>query len=158
MGRKSAEQVAERALKARRIPRSRLQYGALCYKRTKKGVKVLLITTLQTRRWTCPKGWPMKGRGPAETAAREAFEEAGVKGRVSGKTLGFYAYEKALSPRRKITCVVQVFPLEVEERKKKFPERGARRAKWMRPRKAARRVQEPELARLIRKFGDKIDG
>ena len=37
---------------------ARLQYGALCYKLTRKGVQVLLVTSRDTGRWLLPKGWP----------------------------------------------------------------------------------------------------
>jgi hypothetical protein len=36
------------------------QFGALCVRQgAVGGVKVLLITTRETRRWTIPKGWPI---------------------------------------------------------------------------------------------------
>lgn len=40
--------------------------------------EVLLITSLNTRRWILPKGWLMPDMTLAGSAAREAFEEAGV--------------------------------------------------------------------------------
>ena len=57
----------------------RVQYGILPYRRTKpNSLEVLLITTRQSRRWIIPKGWPIKGLKPVKSAAREAYEEAGV--------------------------------------------------------------------------------
>jgi 8-oxo-dGTP pyrophosphatase MutT (NUDIX family) len=46
-------------------------------------VRVLLLTSRETKRWIIPKGWPMKGRKPSGAAAREALEEAGLVGRPS---------------------------------------------------------------------------
>jgi len=43
----------------------------------------MLITSRDTRRWVIPKGWPKKGTSPRHSAAREAFEEAGVVGAVA---------------------------------------------------------------------------
>jgi 8-oxo-dGTP pyrophosphatase MutT (NUDIX family) len=61
----------------------RVQYGALPYRFTKSGApEILLVTTRQTKRWIIPKGWPIKGLKPAKSAAREAYEEAGVRGSV----------------------------------------------------------------------------
>ena len=51
-----------------------------------------------------------------------------------------------------MTCVVRVYPLEVREMLQVFPETGQRRTKWFEPEKAARRVDEHELAALIREF------
>jgi ADP-ribose pyrophosphatase YjhB (NUDIX family) len=57
---------------------------------------MLLVTTRQTKRWIIPKGWPIKGLRPAKSAAREAFEEAGVRGKVSAKSVGLFTYDKVL--------------------------------------------------------------
>ena len=59
----------------------RVQYGALPYRFAADGsLEVLIVTTRRTRRWIIPKGWPIHGLTPAKSAAREAFEEAGVRG------------------------------------------------------------------------------
>jgi 8-oxo-dGTP pyrophosphatase MutT (NUDIX family) len=79
---------------------TRVQFGALPY-RFDGGVsvEVLLVTSREIGRWITPKGRPIKGFKPAETAAREAFEEAGVRGLVSGRPLGRYVYEKWMEDR-----------------------------------------------------------
>ncbi len=133
--------------------RPSLQVGALCWRRTQKGaVRILLITSRDTGRWVIPKGWPMRNRTEAEAAAREAFEEAGVTGEISARSLGLYGYPKVLARGRSIPCVVRVFPLAVRERLRRFPEAGQRKRKWFSPGKAARKVQEAELARILREF------
>ena len=38
------------------------------------------MTSRETRRWIVPKGWPIKGLKPAKSAAREAYEEASLRG------------------------------------------------------------------------------
>ncbi|MEP6828306.1 MAG: NUDIX domain-containing protein, partial [Aestuariivirga sp.] len=58
------------------------QIAALPYRKHGKGVDVLLITSRETKRWIIPKGWRMKGKKDWNAAAREAFEEAGVEGKV----------------------------------------------------------------------------
>ncbi len=73
----------------------RVQYAALPYRITKPGVlEFMLITSRGTGRWIIPKGWPMKGRKPPKAAAREAFEEAGLRGEIGGKAVGSFTYEK----------------------------------------------------------------
>jgi sulfite dehydrogenase (quinone) subunit SoeC len=131
----------------------RLQVGALCWRRTSKGaLRVLLITSRNTGRWVIPKGWPMRNRTEAEAAAREAFEEAGVTGEIATRSLGLYSYSKVLARGRSTPCVVRVFPLAVRERLSRFPEAEQRKLKWFSPAKAARKVREPELARILRAF------
>ena len=77
-------------------------------------LEILLVTTRQSRQWIIPKGWPIKGLRPAKSAAREAFEEAGVRGRVGGKSIGLFAYNKTLDGNGiRVSCEVRVFPLLV---------------------------------------------
>lgn len=129
------------------------QYAALCFRRTgKREHEVLLITSRDTGRWVIPKGWPMRNRTEAEAAAREAYEEAGLRGTIAERTVGLYTYDKGLGPGRSILCAVKVFPLEVSEMLTKYPETGQRRARWFSPGKAAKRVAEPELKAIIRGF------
>jgi len=95
------------------------------------GVEVLLVTSRETGRWIIPKAWPIKGFKPAKTAAREAYEEAGVRGHVSGRPLGQYVYEKQMEDRVvSFPCEVQVFPLLVKTQLKKWPESGQRKVRW----------------------------
>lgn len=129
----------------------RTQFGAVCWRMHKGKVQVLLVTTRTTRRWTTPRGWPIDGLPPAASAAREAFEEAGVTGRVSETCLGIYSYTKELSGDT-LPCVVAVFPLKVTGQLDTWPEKAERERRWMRPKKAAKRVQDPELARILRDF------
>jgi 8-oxo-dGTP pyrophosphatase MutT (NUDIX family) len=135
---------------------ARPQVGVLPMRRTPEGVtEILLVTSRETRRWIIPKGWPMKGRKPFEAAAREAYEEAGIVGRVGKRPLGFYLYEKRLKNRDAVLCQVTVFPLEVRKQLKKFPERGQREAQWFSPSEAADMVIEAGLAGLIRAAGNR---
>ncbi|MFT3973690.1 MAG: NUDIX hydrolase [Amaricoccus sp.] len=130
----------------------RLQVGALCWRRTRKGLRFLLITSRDTGRWIIPKGWPMRNRTEAGAAAREAWEEAGLRGEISNDSLGVYTYRKRAPNSVIMSCVVRVYPLEAREMLQKFPETGQRRARWFSREKAARRVAEHELAALIRGF------
>lgn len=135
---------------------ARPQVGVLPMRRTPEGgTEILLVTSRETRRWIIPKGWPMKGRKPFEAAAREAYEEAGIVGRVGKRPIGFYLYEKRLKNRDAVLCQVTVFPLDVRKQLKKFPERGQREARWFSPSEAAEMVIEAGLAGLIRAAGNR---
>ena len=54
---------------------------------TKNG-RVCLITTSSGKRWLVPKGNRQAGCDLRETAVREAWEEAGLVGRVKGEPVG----------------------------------------------------------------------
>ena len=92
----------------------------------------------------------MKGRAPHTSAAREAREEAGVVGDVGKRPIGSYSYEKRLEGGDVVVCKVDVFPLEVKRQQKRWPEKGKREVRWLSPREAAKKVQEPFLRAIIR--------
>ena len=57
------------------------QYGALPFSITETGeIRVLLVTTRGRGGWIIPKGWPIRKLTAAASAAREAYEEAGLIG------------------------------------------------------------------------------
>ena len=143
-------------LMLRRPPKQ--QYAALCYRAKKKQgtCEILLLTSRDTGRWVIPKGWPMPGKKAHAVAEREAFEEAGARGKVAKEPLGFYHYRKSLQTGLKIPVRVQVHALEVEEMARNFPEKGSRRLEWVSPAEAASRVNEPELKELLLSFGERL--
>jgi 8-oxo-dGTP pyrophosphatase MutT (NUDIX family) len=99
-----------------------------------------------------PKGWPKSGLPPYRTAQEEAFEEAGVVGKVREKDVGSYTYEKILKDGTRVDCVVRVYPLQVSEQRERWPEKNQRRTLWYEPSEAVNLVQEPSLRRVIRRF------
>lgn len=133
---------------------NRLQVAALCYRRTAEGgVEVLLETSLSTRRWILPKGWPMDDLDLAGTARAEAWEEAGIVLRPESQAeAGVYRYEKRLGGGQTVTCEVKVFAFEVERIETEFPEAGERELRWVSPSEAASLVEEPGLSAILRDF------
>ena len=131
----------------------RVQHGALPYRvGPDSALKILLVTSRGTRRWIIPKGWPIKGLTTAETAAREAFEEAGVTGKAGRKKVGVYHYDKRLASGRLQKVKVSVFALKVEAEFDVWPELAQREKQWMSRADAAGRVQEPALAEMLLRF------
>jgi 8-oxo-dGTP pyrophosphatase MutT (NUDIX family) len=115
-------------------------------------VEVLLITSRETRRWVVPKGWPIKGLNAAGSAAREAFEEAGLTGEMGRPKLGIYTYGKRLTSGRVQTVRVAVYAMRVLGEAEDFPEKGQRDKLWTSTAEAARLVDEDELKALIGGF------
>lgn len=133
----------------------RVQVAALPWRKTADGdVEVLLITSRGTGRWVLPKGWPEGGETLIESAVREAFEEAGVKGAVVEAEAGRYYYGKAQDTGVAWRCEVAVFPIEVDREAAKWPERKQRKRRWFAARDAARLVDEPDLGEIIVAFCD----
>ena len=131
-------------------PDSNIQYGAVPYRRRADGViEVMLLTSRDTGRWVIPKGWPVPGLSPHDSAAREAVEEAGLVGRIDDRPIGFYRYDKRLADGSVVCCKVETFVLEVEEQLPSWREQHQRRTEWFTLQAAADAVQEPELSALI---------
>jgi uncharacterized protein len=134
------------------------QYGVLPYRVDGEGrIEILLITSKERRRWVVPKGNPIPFLLNYESAAREAFEEAGVEGRIAPLPVGSFRYEK----RRRsgdAAAIVNVHPLLVTREAADWPERGERERCWFSPEAAAAAVEEPELAVIILSFSAGKDG
>jgi 8-oxo-dGTP pyrophosphatase MutT (NUDIX family) len=133
-----------------------VQYAALPWRIVDEKPEILLITSRRTRRWIIPKGWPMAGRKPKITAAREAAEEAGVSGVMGKRTIGSFRYLKQLRDGDNLPCLVEVFPLKVTQERSKWDEQKARKRRWHSVRAAAAAVLEPQLKAVIRRFGVRL--
>jgi 8-oxo-dGTP pyrophosphatase MutT (NUDIX family) len=131
------------------------QVAALCWRVTHRnghGLEVLLITSLNSKRWIVPKGWPESELGPAENAAREAFEEAGVTGKISAQPIGSYHYLKERKDGGGVPCSVEVFALAVTKQLDDWPEKNARELAWLPVDQAVVRVAEPGLRQVLKDF------
>ncbi|HEY0211973.1 MAG TPA: NUDIX hydrolase [Paenirhodobacter sp.] len=126
-----------------------LQAGALCLRRGVAGPEVLLISSLDTGRWVIPKGWPMAGRSLAGAAMQEAWEEAGVRGRLRPAPVGRYSYEKRRKGGLRQMTEIQVFAIDVTDLAEDYPEAGRRQRIWLPAATAAGHVAEPGLQRLL---------
>jgi 8-oxo-dGTP pyrophosphatase MutT (NUDIX family) len=71
----------------------REQVAAVCY-RMRDGQPQFLLVRTRRGRWTFPKGGVVSGMTRAESAALEAFEEAGVHGRIEEAPFVRFALRK----------------------------------------------------------------
>lgn len=123
--------------------------GALPLRRTASGSwEILLVTTRSTKRWTVPKGWPIKKLKSHEAAAREAREEAGVVGKVKKKLVGRYLYWKRMEAEFRL-CKVRLYPLRVSDQLDNWPEEKQRLRHWFSLEDASDLVEEPGLRKVL---------
>jgi 8-oxo-dGTP pyrophosphatase MutT (NUDIX family) len=113
------------------------QVAAVCYRVRKSGIEFLLVQT-RGGRWTFPKGGAEPGLTHAQAAALEAFEEAGVHGRIEEAAFTQYVRRKR-GAERAVETVVNVHLCEVLWLDPP-PEEG-RTPTWFSPEKAKRRLQ-----------------
>jgi 8-oxo-dGTP pyrophosphatase MutT (NUDIX family) len=134
----------------------RLQVAALPYRLEADGrISVMLVTSRETRRWVIPKGWPMPGKRKREAAAQEAFEEAGITGKIAQKPVGSFTYFKRRADHFELVFV-KVYPLRVKSELDHWPEKGERERVWFSPEKAATLVLEPGLAAILQNFPGRL--
>ena len=125
------------------------QYAALPYTVRDGELRVLLVTSRETGRWVIPKGWRKKNLKQCDTAAAEAFEEAGMVGDIARKPIANFVYSKRLNNNKRRRCRVDVFLLAVHEELEDWPEKSQRQREWMTPGQAALCVSEAGLISLL---------
>ncbi len=108
---------------------------------------VVMITSRRRKRWIVPKGLLEPGMTPAESAANEALEEAGLTGTVRPGSLGHFSYRKWGRTYR-----VEVYVLDVKKMHDEWDEMHFRSRKVFSLSGAAKRVEEPELRRMIERM------
>jgi len=118
-------------------------------------VVFLLVTSRGTGRWIFPKGDPMDGLAPYETAAQEAMEEAGIEGEVDPTPIGTYRAFKTLPFRRKIIHV-EMYPLRVTRQSDEWPEKGRRHRHWAILPEAKRLLSDARVADLAVKLNRRL--
>ena len=129
------------------------QIAALPYTMDESGsMRILLITSRETRRWVIPKGNRIKGLAAHRAAEHEAFEEAGIAGIACPAPLGSYRYRKHRRDGTARTATVDVFPLAVTGQSADWPEREERDQRWFSVPDAANAVDEPDLKSMIAAF------
>jgi 8-oxo-dGTP pyrophosphatase MutT (NUDIX family) len=122
------------------------QSGVIAYRMKDGAPEILLVTSRNRSRWVIPKGVVEIGMSPVESATKEAYEEAGVRGEASAEAIGSYEYTKWNG-----VCIVEVFLLHITELLDEWPEEGERERRWVAAEEAVEVLQEEGLKGLIRK-------
>ncbi len=122
------------------------QSGAIPYRQVGGKLYLMLITSRRRKHWGIPKGIVEFALSAADSAAQEAFEEAGVLGVVHPDSVGEYTYRKWGG-----VCRVKIFLMRVENQQDEWPEDFFRERQWLTVEEAAERVEQRELKKLIQK-------
>jgi len=127
------------------------QVAAVCYRIGPSGVEFLLVRT-NSGHWTFPKGGTEPGLTHAQAAALEAFEEAGVHGRIEEASFAQYVRQKrrATEKARSVNAhLCEVLRLD-------SPQEPNRDPTWFSAEKTKRRLRQDrppdfaaELARVV---------
>jgi 8-oxo-dGTP pyrophosphatase MutT (NUDIX family) len=124
------------------------QYGAIPFVRDKKDkIKIVLITSASGY-WIFPKGQYEDDLGKAGTAELEAWEEAGVKGRLLKKV----QYRTKVVIKSGDQVRLTLYPLEVSKLHEEWPEAYRRERVVVTVDEAKKRISSDALQECLDKF------
>ena len=121
-----------------------IQSGIIPFRRKDDYIEVLLITNKKKDKWGIPKGLVEEGLSASESAQKEAFEEAGIYGKIYKPSLGKYSIRKWDGK-----CRIKVFAMEVTQILDKWPEEILRRRQWYSVEEASALVKNKKLKAMI---------
>lgn len=113
---------------------------------TRRPGKILLVTSRNSKSWALAKGNIDQSRSAIEVARREAFEEAGIVGRMSATSIGSYTHRKSTGG----TFRVRVFKMHVQDELSNWPEKKERQHRWVSVKEALKLISNRSLQQLIR--------
>lgn len=102
-----------------------LQSGVVPCRIVDNRVFILLVESTRSG-WVIPKGGIASNLTPLQSALKEAWEEAGVKGIAKKKRIGIYTYSKY-----GVEYSVKVFLMYVNRVYSRYPEQRTRKRKWV---------------------------
>jgi len=105
-----------------------------------------MVTSTKKKRWVIPKGVKEPHLSPKKSAIKEAWEEAGIRGKVSKPSIGAYRYRKWGG-----ICTVKVFAMEVSKVVRQWEE-SFRDREWFSHREALRRLKGKDLQQIVRQL------
>lgn len=133
----------------------RMQSGVIPYRIKKNGqIEVLLIRAGKNHdEWGIPKGGIERNMNSQASAAKEAYEEAGVLGKIlKGSFLGAYVYHRDKQPQH-----VELYVMRVQKVLTVYPEHKTRPRAWVLMDQAQNMVK-PELKKFMIKAQQFIEG
>ena len=114
-------------------------------------IALMFVTSQQRGRWILPKGNLKAGESHADGCAREAFEEAGIKGDFIAEFPITAAISKSSADGVKQTAVTY-YPLLVTEQFDEWPEKAKRERHWVLMQDAHHVTDREDFRTLIEQF------
>lgn len=128
------------------------QSSVIPYRVNEGKLEILVISSSKNKHYVVPKGIHEPGLSARKSAAKEAWEEAGVEGEVSEKKIGHYEYDKWGG-----TCLVDVFAMEVNylvpENEWEESHRGRQ---WLPPDEAIEHIKQQALKPMIAALAERF--
>lgn len=126
------------------------QSAVIPFRINDKQIEILIIKSRSNKRWIVPKGIIEENLTARTSAEKEAFEEAGVRGKIIGNKIGSYIYQKWGG-----SCSVKVYLLLVDEILDDWEE-NFRERKWILLGEIKNYIEDKNLLSLIKSVEHKI--
>src|SRR5579859_624498 len=133
-----------------------VQVAAVCYRLHGSSVEFLLVNT-SSGKWTFPKGRLCPTLSPSESASREAWEEAGVTGKIEESHFGHYLDTKRTLGHDALTREVRIAAFLLEVHSTEDPQESGRNPSWFSPQQARKRLAEGRPSPYSKQIAKMID-
>jgi 8-oxo-dGTP pyrophosphatase MutT (NUDIX family) len=132
------------------------QVAAICYRASGSSVEFLLVNT-SSGKWTFPKGKMEITLTASESAAAEAWEEAGVRGSIEVESFGFYLDTKRSPGTFETVREITIAAYLMEVHTVVVPKESGRNPSWFAPREAKRRLSESRAEKYSQTIHSIVD-
>ena len=124
--------------------------GVIPFQITDGNITVLLVTSIRTKRWILPKGNLKSNESRKKGCLREAFEEAGIDGKIlKDFPITMVMPDKTVS---KGEIPVIFYPMLVENQAETWPEQDRRERKWMPLDAALAEIPSKDILNVLQHF------
>ena len=130
----------------------REQAGVIPFRRKKDGIEVCLIRNKGGKKWKIPKGFVDPGETVEQAALKEAWEEAGLTGRLVGGAIGSYDYDKW-----GFDLTVSVYLMEVTDQEDEWEESRFRERYWSPVLEAFEKLKKHPIRPLLNAAAIKLE-
>ena len=132
-----------------------VQYAALGYVEAVGGRRFLCVTSRRTGRWVFPKGSADRGEKPWRTAAREAYEEAGVSGTPDETPIGKYQTLR-IRGDASLQVDVELYALHIDRIHAAWREKNQRQRQFLTLPEAQAILSQPDMAALCAALDERL--
>jgi len=133
-----------------------VQVAAVCYRLNGPSVEFLLVNT-SSGKWTFPKGRLNPSMSPSESAAQEAWEEAGASGRISEKHFDSYVDTKRAFGHDDRSREVRIAAYLFEVESTITPRESGRNPSWFTAREARKQLAEGRSSQYAKQIVAIVD-
>lgn len=136
--------------------RPSLQAAAVCYRVRGSRLEFLLVKT-SSGKWTFPKGRIEPALSASESASREAWEEAGARGKIEREHFAVYLDTKRTVGHGSSTREIMIAAFLLNVHSTVQPEELHRDPTWFTPEDARKKLQDSRVTRYASQISSVVN-